>query len=305
MGNEVDLSVVIPVYDEEESLPLLWSEIRQVLLFGSEAGGAKVPKQLKWGGIVKDVAQRFAETTSDAVRGQLEEYMSTLPCTECGGARLRPESLAVTVHDLSIGDVTELSIDDALEFFAAVGQDLTVSRDIAAPILKEVRERLQFLVNVGLEYLTLGRSLATLSSAETRQLDAASAALSAGSSLLASQLGARIGLDDVGLGQSNFRMMLDCRPDYFKVDRCLVLGCAKDPYRQAVLESIHGLARKFGGRVVAEGVEDPDDLLAVKATGIDLVQGHLFAPAQPLADLIRAGFVPDPGRVPRAAASSG
>jgi EAL domain-containing protein (putative c-di-GMP-specific phosphodiesterase class I) len=119
------------------------------------------------------------------------------------------------------------------------------------------------------------------------------------------RIGARIGLDDVGLGQSNFRMMLDCRPDYFKVDRCLVLGCAKDPYRQAVLESIHGLARKFGGRVVAEGVEDPDDLLAVKATGIDLVQGHLFAPALPLADLIRAGFVPDPGRVPRAAASSG
>jgi EAL domain-containing protein (putative c-di-GMP-specific phosphodiesterase class I) len=105
------------------------------------------------------------------------------------------------------------------------------------------------------------------------------------------RIGVRIGLDDVGLGQSNFRMILDCRPDYFKVDRYLVLGCAKDPYRQAVLESIQGLARKFGGRVVAEGVEDEHDLEAVRAIGIDLVQGHLFCAAAPLPELVRAGFL--------------
>ncbi len=110
------------------------------------------------------------------------------------------------------------------------------------------------------------------------------------------RIGVRIGLDDVGLGQANFRMILDCRPDYFKVDRYLALGCAKDPYRQAVLESIQGLARKFGARVVVEGVEDAHDLEAVAALGIDLVQGRLFCAAAPLPELIQAGFVAAAGR---------
>ena len=105
------------------------------------------------------------------------------------------------------------------------------------------------------------------------------------------RIGVSIGLDDVGLGQSNYRMILDCRPDYFKVDRYFALGCAKDPYRQAVLESIHELARRFGGRVVAEGVELAEDLEAIRAIGIDLVQGHLFSPAAPLRALIESGMI--------------
>jgi EAL domain-containing protein (putative c-di-GMP-specific phosphodiesterase class I) len=105
------------------------------------------------------------------------------------------------------------------------------------------------------------------------------------------RIGVRIGLDDVGLGQSNYRMILDCRPDYFKVDRYFALGCAKDPYRQAVLESINELARRFGGRVVAEGVEQQDDLAAIQAIGIELVQGFLFSPAAPLQALIESGMV--------------
>jgi EAL domain-containing protein (putative c-di-GMP-specific phosphodiesterase class I) len=98
-------------------------------------------------------------------------------------------------------------------------------------------------------------------------------------------------------------MILDCRPDYFKVDRYFALGCAKDPYRQAVLESIHELAQRFGGRVVAEGVEVPDDLAAIQAIGIDLVQGFLFSPAAPLARLIESGLLaaspekPQPGKL--------
>jgi EAL domain-containing protein (putative c-di-GMP-specific phosphodiesterase class I) len=107
------------------------------------------------------------------------------------------------------------------------------------------------------------------------------------------RIGVRIGLDDVGLGQSNYRMILDCRPDYFKVDRYFALGCAKDPYRQAVLESIHELARRFGGRVVAEGVETQEDLGAINAIGIDLVQGFLFSPPLPLGALVDAGLVAD------------
>jgi EAL domain-containing protein (putative c-di-GMP-specific phosphodiesterase class I) len=105
------------------------------------------------------------------------------------------------------------------------------------------------------------------------------------------RIGVRIGLDDVGLGQSNYRMILDCRPDYFKIDRYFALGCAKDPYRQAVLQSIHELARRFGGRVVAEGVEHTEDLAAIQAIGIDLVQGYLFARAAPLETLLESGLL--------------
>ena len=96
-------------------------------------------------------------------------------------------------------------------------------------------------------------------------------------------IGARIALDDIGLGQSNYRMILECRPDYFKVDGYFVRGAASDFYRQAVLGSVAQLARPFGAQVVAEGVESVDDLRAVRAAGIDLVQGWLLGAAQPAA----------------------
>ena len=121
------------------------------------------------------------------------------------------------------------------------------------------------------------------------------------------RIGVRIGLDDVGLGQSNYRMILDCRPDYFKVDRYFALGCAKDPYRQAVMQSIHELARRFGGRVVAEGVENTEDLAAIQDIGIDLLQGYLFARPAPLQTLLASGLLgperkPGAPRVPDAEA---
>jgi len=92
-------------------------------------------------------------------------------------------------------------------------------------------------------------------------------------------IGVRIALDDVGLGQSNYKMILDCRPDYFKIDRYFVQGAHGDVYRQAVIESVLQLARRFGGRVVAEGVEDSEDLVFLTEMGIDLFQGYLFSPA--------------------------
>jgi len=91
-------------------------------------------------------------------------------------------------------------------------------------------------------------------------------------------IGIRIALDDVGLGQSNYRMVLECRPDYFKVDRYIVSGCHRDEHRAMVLRSVAELARGFGGRVVAEGIEDPADLRTVEALGIDLIQGFLLSP---------------------------
>jgi len=117
-------------------------------------------------------------------------------------------------------------------------------------------------------------------------------------------IGASIALDDVGLGQSNFRMILECRPDYFKVDRFFASGVHTDYHRQAVFESVAGLARRFGGRVVAEGVEDEADLEALLGLGVDLVQGHLFSPAlaadaligHPLRGVLQAAGLPGSGR---------
>jgi EAL domain-containing protein (putative c-di-GMP-specific phosphodiesterase class I) len=89
--------------------------------------------------------------------------------------------------------------------------------------------------------------------------------------------GIRIALDDIGLGQSNYRRILDCRPDYFKLDRYLIRGCHADPARSALLDSLTLLARRLGARVVAEGVETPEELFEVSARGIDLVQGFLLS----------------------------
>lgn len=89
-------------------------------------------------------------------------------------------------------------------------------------------------------------------------------------------LGIRIALDDVGLGQSNFRMILDCQPDLLKIDRHFIAGAHADAHRRAVLESIADLACRLGGRAVAEGIEDERDLDVALSTGIDLVQGYLL-----------------------------
>ncbi|MBN2371051.1 MAG: EAL domain-containing protein [Vicinamibacteria bacterium] len=96
------------------------------------------------------------------------------------------------------------------------------------------------------------------------------------------EIGIKIALDDIGLGQSNYKMILDARPDYFKVDRYLVMGAYRDSRRQAILESIVRLAVRLDARVVAEGVEDALDLATVLSMGIDLIQGHLLSEARPL-----------------------
>lgn len=101
-------------------------------------------------------------------------------------------------------------------------------------------------------------------------------------------IGARIALDDVGLGHSNYMMILECRPDYLKVDRYFVAGSHADFHRRAVLASVAELARPFGARVVAEGLEDHKDLETIRSLGIALAQGFLFGPALPAPDLVKA-----------------
>ncbi len=106
------------------------------------------------------------------------------------------------------------------------------------------------------------------------------------------EMGVWIALDDVGQGYSNYRRVLDCCPDYLKIDRYFVHGSHADFRRQAVLESFSHLARKLGARMVAEGVEEVADLHAVTASGIDLIQGHLFSPALSSEQLLNRGLLP-------------
>ncbi len=123
----------------------------------------------KYEGALRSVMRRYEESESDQVKEKLEEYMANTPCHACGGARLKPEILAVTIGRKNIAEVTALSAKDALVFFETL--ELTErEKQIAARIIKETRERLRFLVDVGLDYLTLDRASATLSGGEAQRI---------------------------------------------------------------------------------------------------------------------------------------
>ena len=109
------------------------------------------------------------------------------------------------------------------------------------------------------------------------------------------EAGVTIALDDVGLGQSNYKMILDVRPQIYKLDRYLVKGAWNDPYRQVILDSLARMVRRLEARAVAEGVETAQELVAVEAAGIDLVQGFYFARPLSRSDLLASGhLVSDP-----------
>jgi EAL domain-containing protein (putative c-di-GMP-specific phosphodiesterase class I) len=105
------------------------------------------------------------------------------------------------------------------------------------------------------------------------------------------EAGVTIALDDVGLGQSNYKMILDVRPDIYKLDRYLVNNAWNDPYRQVILDSLARMVRRLEARAVAEGVETAQELVAVEAAGIDLVQGFFFEKPLPLEELSRTGYL--------------
>jgi excinuclease ABC subunit A len=120
-------------------------------------------------GIIPNLERRYRETQSQHSKEEIESLMSTKPCPKCGGARLKPESLAVTVGDINIDAVTRMPIHDALDFFNKLNLS-EMDMKISAQILKELKARLQFLVDVGLDYLTLSRSAASLSGGEAQRI---------------------------------------------------------------------------------------------------------------------------------------
>jgi len=227
------------------------------LKFPYRAGGAAGTYSEPWEGVLANVMRRYEETTSDAVREQLDAFMTTQPCRVCGGARLKPESLAVTVVGTSIGSVVDMSVAEALAFFEAVAQSASLPTEIAAPILKEVSERLRFLVNVGLEYLTLGRSAETLSGGEAQRIR------------LATQIGSRLVgvlyiLDEPSIGlhqRDNERLLGTLRELRDLGNTVLIVEHDRDTIEAADYVIDMGLgAGRHGGEIVAVG--ELQDVLA-------------------------------------------
>jgi excinuclease ABC subunit A len=154
-------------------------------------------------GVLPAVERRYVETDSDSQREKLEQFMREIPCRACGGNRLKPESLAVTVDGFSIAELTNRSIRETLAFTASM--DLSEREQmIAERLVKEIRERLQFLVDVGLDYLTLSRASATLAGGEAQRIRLAT---QIGSGLV----GVLYILDEpsIGLHQRDNRRLID------------------------------------------------------------------------------------------------
>jgi excinuclease ABC subunit A len=167
----------------EIDLEMPWRDLRdeQKQLFLHGTGGEKLyvtyrnrmgrkrSYMLAFEGIVTSLERRYKETDSAYQKERIEEYMTLRPCPECGGARLKPTSLAVTVGDTNIAAMTRLSVEKAIDFVDGLQLSET-ERAIGARILKEIRERLGFLENVGVGYLTLDRAAATLSGGEAQRI---------------------------------------------------------------------------------------------------------------------------------------
>src|SRR5262249_44717974 len=126
-------------------------------------------------GVITNLERRFKETESEWAREDLQKYFTDVPCKACNGARLKPEALCVKIGDQNIAQVAELSVRRAGEWFTEIPKQLNAQQnEIGTRVLKEIRERLKFLVDVGLDYLTLSRASGTLSGGESQRIRLAS-----------------------------------------------------------------------------------------------------------------------------------
>ncbi|MEO0343463.1 MAG: excinuclease ABC subunit UvrA [Pseudomonadota bacterium] len=147
----------------------------QEIKFRYDEGGRVYEVTRGFEGVIPNMERRYRETDSSWVREEFERYQNNRPCGTCDGYRLRPEALAVKISDLHVGQVVEMSIKQALDWIDGVPDSLSKQKnEIARAILKEIRERLGFLVNVGLDYLTLSRAAGTLSGGESQRIRLAS-----------------------------------------------------------------------------------------------------------------------------------
>ncbi|WP_040618474.1 excinuclease ABC subunit UvrA [Roseovarius nubinhibens] len=171
-------------FDPQTKWKDLPAHVKQVFLYGSgdeeipfryDEGGRVYQVTRSFEGVIPNMERRYRETDSNWVREEFERYQNNRPCGTCDGYRLREEALAVKIAGLHVGQVVNMSIREAFEWCETVPESLSAQKnEIARAILKEIRERLGFLNNVGLEYLTLSRNAGTLSGGESQRIRLAS-----------------------------------------------------------------------------------------------------------------------------------
>jgi excinuclease ABC subunit A len=236
----------------------------RVLLFGSgreriqvryvNREGAVRKYRTQFEGVIPNLERRYQESTSDYVRSKLEEYMVNRPCSACGGSRLNAVARAVDIEGVTIREVTEMPVQRTIQWVERLqgnGSPLTPRQQmIAGPIIKEIRDRLEFLNNVGLDYLTLSRSAGSLSGGEAQRIR------------LATQIGSRLMgvlyvLDEPSIGlhqRDNARLIHTLKGMRDLGNTVLVVEHDEETIRAAdwVVDLGPG-AGKYGGRIVAEG----------------------------------------------------
>ena len=241
----------------------------EILLFGDEESdeipvtlrsktGSVWKYNIEWRGVTGYLSERYKKTDSDAVRVDIEKYMSQNPCSNCKGSRYKPEVLLVTVGGKNIKEVSQISVKESLEFFESI--ELTKREEaIAGRILKEVKNRLGFLVNVGLDYLTLGRSAQTLAGGETQRIR------------LASQIGSQLVgvlyvLDEpsIGLHARDNTKLLETLLSLRDIGNTLIVIEHDEETMRAAdfLVDIGPGAGKLGGEIVSKGT--PDEVMKSK-----------------------------------------
>ncbi len=256
-----------------EDLP---EEVRQMLINGSDhpvkvhyrgmRGGGVYDVQFE--GLIKNVNRRYRETGSDTMKQQYEEFMRVTPCKLCGGQRLKKESLAVTVNDKNIYEVTNMSVKNLQQFMEQLSltdQQLLIGKQI----IKEIRARVGFLVEVGLDYLSLGRATGTLSGGEAQRIRLAT---QIGSGLV----GVAYILDEpsIGLHQRDNNKLLAALKSLKDLGNTLiVVEHDEDTMRAAdYIVDIGPKAGEHGGQVVATGtaediMNNPDSITGAYLSG--------------------------------------
>ncbi|MCT4610737.1 MAG: excinuclease ABC subunit UvrA [Pelagimonas sp.] len=247
------------------------AHVKQVFLYGSgdeeimfryDEGGRIYQVERVFEGVIPNMERRYRETDSNWIREEFERYQNNRPCASCEGYRLREEALAVKIAQLHVGQVVEMSIREAFAWCETVPGSLTKQKnEIAHAILKEIRERLGFLNNVGLEYLTLSRSAGTLSGGESQRIR------------LASQIGSGLTgvlyvLDEPSIGlhqRDNTRLLETLKNLRDQGNTVIVVEHDEEAIREAdYVFDIGPGAGVHGGQVVANGT--PDEITADPAS---------------------------------------
>jgi excinuclease ABC subunit A len=248
-------------------------EVKDCFLYGTDGDRLYISYKNRFGrkrsymatfeGIIPNLERRFSETDSDYVRDKIEEYMATVPCPDCDGSRLRPESLAVRIGGLGIHEVTRMSVKRALVWFDEL--ELTdTERQIARLVLREINERLRFLDNVGIGYLSLDRAAATLSGGEAQRIRLAT---QIGSSLV----GVLYILDEpsIGLHQRDNERLVETLERLRDIGNTVIVVEHDEGTMRAAdhIVDIGPGAGEHGGWIVAQGT--PEEVMEVEesATG--------------------------------------